>query len=223
MRGQCRSTSPLRPRRLRYDYVFQYATLMQTLLRRLRAEGVYLGNNIVKVDGIVNHQVHPDTMNEAGQAFVRQFRDAGVGQADKILTAETSGIVPAFGTANLLRIPMVFARKRQPVTMTTPALTADAPSRTGDGFVTLRVSPDYLKSGDRVLIVDDFLGSGRTLMALADIVRNAGAILLGIGCLIEKQFEEHDPRLQKLGIPVISLVKCDLRDGKVLFYDGTAG
>ncbi len=195
---------------------------MQTLLKRLRADAVYLGNNIVKVDGIVNHQVHPDTMNEAGEAFVRRFRQAGVERADKILTAETSGIVPAFGTANILQVPMVFARKRQPITMTSPALTADAPSRTGDGFVTLRVSPEYLRPGDRVLIVDDFLGTGRTLMALVQIVRNAGATLLGIGCLIEKAFEDHDPRLAELGIPIVSLVKCDLVDDKVLFYEGTA-
>jgi xanthine phosphoribosyltransferase len=51
------------------------------------------------------------------------------------------------------------------------------------------VSPEFLHAGDRVLIVDDFLATGRTIDALARIVKNAGAELVGIATVVEKSFE----------------------------------
>jgi len=41
-----------------------------------------------------------------------------------------------------------------------------------------------------VLVVDDFLASGTTAVALLDIVRQAGATCVGFGFLVEKEFEK---------------------------------
>ena len=56
-----------------------------------------------------------------------------------------------------------------------------------DGFLT--VDSEYLLPTDRVLVVDDFLSTGTTAVALLDIIRQAGATCVGFAFLIEKTFE----------------------------------
>ena len=89
-------------------------TSMPALIERIRAEATYLGNGIIKVDGFVNHQIDPGLTTEMGRAFAAQFADAGV---TKIITAEVSGIAPSLATAQVLDVPLVYARKHRPITM----------------------------------------------------------------------------------------------------------
>jgi xanthine phosphoribosyltransferase len=82
---------------------------------------------------------------------------------------------------------------------------AAAPSHTKGGDVTLLVAADYLRAGDRVLIIDDFLATGATILALARLAQAAGAQVIGIGAVIEKRFEGGRDRLRALNVPVESL------------------
>jgi xanthine phosphoribosyltransferase len=79
-------------------------------------------------------------------------------------------------------------------------------------------SPEFLQPHDRILIVDDFLASGQTIMALVRMVRHAGAELVGIGALIEKAFEGGRAGLETLGIPLHALaVIAEMSDGQITF------
>ena len=100
---------------------------MEALKERIRREGENLGRGILKVDGFINHQVDPLLMLEAGRELAARFADVG---ATKVLTAEISGIAPALTTALALNIPLVYARKTKPVTMTEPVYVEAAPSHT---------------------------------------------------------------------------------------------
>ncbi len=175
---------------------------MQILKDRILDEGQYLGNGILKVDSFINHQVDPDLMNEAGLAFAGFFRDIG---ATKILTAEISGIAPAVYTGQHMRLPVVYARKRKPVTMPDQVLLTLAPSHTKGRMVELIVSPEYLAGGEKVLIIDDFLASGATILGLVQLAEIAGAKIVGIGALIEKTFEGGRAALEYLKVPIHSL------------------
>lgn len=186
---------------------------METLKQRILAHGQNLGRGILKVDGFINHQVDAALMMEAGRELAAQFADTG---ATKILTAEISGIAPALTTALCLDVPLVYARKSKPVTMTDPVYVEAAPSHTKGAFVFLMVSPEFLGPGDRVLIIDDFLASGQTIGALVRLVYHAGAELVGIGALIEKAFEGGRGELQALGVPVHALVTVtEMHDGHI--------
>lgn len=167
------------------------------------------------MDGFVNHQIDPALTWEMGRAFAAAFAAAGVRDVSRVLTAEVSGIAPAVATGYALGAPVVYARKRRPITMRPGVYTAEAPSRTKGDMVQLMVSPEYLKAADRVLIIDDFLATGQTIDALVSIVAQAGAALCGIGCVIEKVFEDGRQRLGRLGVPLISLARVDL-DGDQL-------
>jgi xanthine phosphoribosyltransferase len=77
-----------------------------------------------------------------------------------------------------------------------------APSHTKGRTVELIVSPEYLSHGEKVLIIDDFLASGATILGLARLAEAAGATVLGVGALIEKTFEGGREALKPLGVPV---------------------
>jgi xanthine phosphoribosyltransferase len=190
---------------------------MRALKERILREGENLGRGILKVDGFINHQVDPALMIAAGRELAAQFAQSG---ATKVLTAEISGIAPALATAYALNIPLVYARKTKPVTMTDPVYVEAAPSHTKGVTVYLMASPEFLGPGDCVLIVDDFLASGQTIHALVRIVRNAGAELVGIGALIEKAFEGGRAHLESFGVPLHALVTISsMADGQILFQE----
>ena len=92
-----------------------------------------------------------------------------------------------------------------------------APSHTKGRTVKLIVSPEYLAEGERVLIIDDFLASGQTILGLASV---AGATIVGVGALVEKIFEASREVLAELNVPVESLVAVsDMTDGKIVFAE----
>jgi xanthine phosphoribosyltransferase len=187
---------------------------MQALIDRIRSEGRNLGRGILKVDGFINHQLDPALTLEMGREFARRFAGAGVAGITKIITAEVSGIAPALTTGIVLGVPVIYARKTRPITMTSGVYKSEAPSHTKGGIVELIVSPEYLKPEDRVILIDDFLASGKTIAALAELIGQCNATLCGIGCLVEKSFEGGRALLTPLNVPIISLAIIDSMDGE---------
>jgi xanthine phosphoribosyltransferase len=183
---------------------------MQALIERIRTEGTYIGNGIIKVDSFVNHQIDPALTMAIGAEFAARFAAIGIDGVTKVVTAEVSGIAPAFATAQALSVPMVYARKHRPITMPNGFYLAEAPSHTKGGIVQLMISPEYLASTDRVLLIDDFLATGLTIGAIAALIQQSGATLCGIGCVIEKVFEGGRDHLADLDVPVVTLAKIDL-------------
>ena len=187
---------------------------MEELKHRILAEGQNLGRGILKVDGFINHQIDTHLMFGVGRELARCFADTGV---TKVITAEISGIAPALATAHALNVPVVYARKTRPVTMTGPVFVEVAPSHTKGSDVFLMVSTEFLGPGDRVLVIDDFLASGATIAALARLVKHAGATLVGIGAAIEKQFEGGREDLAHLNVPIVSLaLVTDMNGGGIV-------
>ncbi len=191
---------------------------MDLLKQRIREQGEYLGNGILKIDSVVNQQIDTEMMLAAGVKFARRFASQ---KPTRVLTAEVSGIVPAFTTAHQLDVPIVFARKHKPITMRDPTYVQYAPSHTKGGRTALMISSEFLQSEDRVLIIDDFLATGKTIAALTRLVADAGATLIGIGTLIEKSFEGGRTLLAGLDVPIESLAIIDElhEDGTIVFAE----
>lgn len=190
---------------------------MELLRERIRREGKHLGNGILKVDGFINHQVDPALMDACGRELAQRFAHVG---ATKVLTAEISGIAPALTTAFHLGLPVVYARKTRPITMPDQVFLTLAPSHTKGRMVELIVSPEYLGHGERILIIDDFLATGATILGLVRLAQAAGAQVVGIGTLIEKTFEGGRAVLQPLGVPIESLVVITAMEGERIVFAG---
>jgi xanthine phosphoribosyltransferase len=188
---------------------------VKELEERILRDGRVLDGGILKVDSFVNHQVDPLLMNACGKEFAKYFASVG---ATKVLTAEISGIAPALTTAIHLGLPVVYARKHKPVTMPDQVYLTLAPSHTKGRMVELIVSPEYLANGEKVLIIDDFLASGQTILGLVRLAEASGAQVVGIGALIEKLFEGGRDILKSVGVPIHSLACItSMTDDKVVF------
>jgi xanthine phosphoribosyltransferase len=188
---------------------------VKELKQRIERDGKNLGGGILKVDGFINHQVDPALMDACGHALAERFASAG---ASKVLTAEISGIAPALTTARYLGLPVVYARKSKPITMPDEVFLTLAPSHTKGRMVELIISPEYLAGGEKVLIIDDFLASGATILGLVRLAQAAGAVIVGVGTLIEKTFEGGRTALQVLGVPIHALVSItSMDDGRIVF------
>lgn len=191
---------------------------MKELKEKILKEGVAIGTQVVKVDHFLNHKLDVKFLDSVGKEFKKRFACEKV---DKILTVEASGIAVACMTApHFDYIPVVFAKKATPNTLIEGMYEAEARSFTKGTVSVFRVSERFLNEGERVLIIDDFLAHGEASMALANIVKQAGGIVVGIGAVIEKGFQGGSDRLRAEGIRVESLAVIDkINDGKITFRD----
>ena len=177
---------------------------MRLLEERIKKDGVIKGNDILKVDSFLNHQIDPFLADEMGKEFFQLFKDENV---DKILTIEASGIAVAILTAKYFGKPLVFAKKSRTSNLSNEVWTAKAFSFTHNVENTVMVSKQYLGKGERVLLIDDFLANGCALRALRDIVLQAGGIPVGAGIVIEKAFQPGGDELRREGLRIESLAR----------------
>ncbi len=82
---------------------------MKLLEERILQEGMVIGEDILKVDGFINHQVDIELMEALGRDMAEHFEGQGI---TKVFTIESSGIAPALFTAKYLNVPMVILKKQ---------------------------------------------------------------------------------------------------------------
>lgn len=193
---------------------------MQELVKRIQQDGNVLGNGVLKVDSIINHQVDPLLMKQMGELFAKVFAKRNI---TKVVTIESSGIAPAIFCALELGVPMIFARKSKSLTMNEELLTSSVYSFTKQVTSTVSISRKFLTKSDNVLIIDDFLANGQAAKGLIELCQQAGASVEGIGILIEKSFQDGRQLLEDMGIDVVSLARISsLENGEVTFIDADA-
>lgn len=181
---------------------------MELLKKRILQDGKCFPGGILKVDSFINHQMDPILMKSVAVEFVRRF--AGT-DFNKVMTIEASGIAPAIMVGYLLELPVVFAKKKQPKTME-HILSTVVRSFTKDREYTVCISRDFLKPGDRVLFIDDFLANGNAACGCIDLIRQAGAELAGMGFIIEKAFQDGGNVLRERGVRIESLAIIESLD-----------
>lgn len=188
---------------------------MKALEEKILKEGKVLPGNILKVGSFLNHQLDVDFIMEMGKEIARLFENSDV---TKILTIETSGIAIAVGAAAAMHIPVVFAKKNKTSNISGDVYKTVVHSYTHGTDYTVVVEKDYLKKGDNILIVDDFLANGKALAGLFDIISQSGATAAGAACAIEKGFQRGGDQLRAEGIRVESLAIIDsMEDGNIVF------
>ncbi|HEM4736553.1 xanthine phosphoribosyltransferase [Streptococcus suis] len=188
---------------------------MKALEERILKDGQVLGENILKVDSFLTHQVDFKLMKEMGQVLADVYRSKEI---TKVVTIEASGIAPAVYVAESLDVPMIFAKKHKNITMTEGILTAEVYSFTKQVTSTVSIASKFLSPEDRILIVDDFLANGQAAKGLIDIIQQAGAQVIGVGIVIEKSFQDGRQVLIDAGVPVTSLARIEkFQDGQVVF------
>lgn len=175
---------------------------MELLKQKILNEGEIYEGNILKVDCFLNHQIDIPFMREIGKEFHRLYKDCNI---NKILTIEASGIAIGSMVAQEFECPLVFAKKTKTKNIAGDVYTVPVESFTHGTTYNVMVSKRFLKKGDRVLIVDDFLAIGNALNGLIKMVKKSGAQLVGCGAVIEKGYQGGGDELRASGVRVESL------------------
>jgi len=188
---------------------------MELLKEKILKEGRVAGEEILKVDSFLNHQLDVNLLNEIGKEFKRLFEEKKV---TKILTIEASGIGIAAVAALHFDVPVVFAKKVASKNLDNETYKTEVYSFTKQKNYDVRVSKRYLNEEDHILVLDDFLANGRAALGLMDLVEQSGASLSGVGIVIEKTFQEGGQLLRDRGVHLESLAKVNrFTDGHITF------
>jgi adenine phosphoribosyltransferase len=134
--------------------------------------------------GIAFKDITPLLADGAAFGAVVEELAAGHGPVDKVAGIEARGFILAAPVAVQLRSGFVPVRKAGKL----PAQTYQQDYQLEYGTATIEVHTDAFDPGDRVLIVDDVLATGGTARATAELVRRAGAEVVGVAVLLELAF-----------------------------------
>lgn len=177
---------------------------MELLKERIRKDGKVKGTDVLKVDSFLNHQMDVELFAEIGKEFKRRFAGCEI---NKILTIEASGIGIACVAAQYFHCPVIFAKKTQTKNIAGEVYTSKVESFTHGRVYDIIVAKEFLGPGDKVLLIDDFLANGAALEGLAQLVKDAGAELVGAGIVIEKAFQPGGDRLRAKGMRIEALAR----------------
>ena len=190
---------------------------LELLKQRILRDGKALSQHILLVDSFLNHQVDVELMQEIGREFARLYKDSG---ATRVMTIESSGIVPAAMTALSMGLPLVVMKKSTSSILSEDILQTNVFSFTKGSNYQLTLKTRFVERGDRVLFIDDFLANGAAASGACKLIELAGAAVAGVGIVIEKSFQPGRALLEEAGYPVTALASIKRLDyGEIEFVE----
>ena len=187
---------------------FCVSTMLEEVIKSLEASPIvkkgdynYFVNPIS--DGVP--AMDPLLLRELALA-VHKYADLNV---DKIVAVEAMGIHLATALSLATDIPFVVIRKRQ---YGLPGET-EVYQKTGYGSSNLYVND--LHEGEKILLIDDVVSTGGTLVALIKTLEDMGLDLKSVVAIIDKGDGKKIVK-KETGVDVLSIVKLDVIDGKVV-------
>lgn len=174
---------------------------MKLLEKAIKEKGTVLPGDVLKVGAFLNNNLDVNLLSKLGKYFHKHFSDCEV---TKILTVEASGIGLSCLTAQFFHCDVIFAKKNKTSNVSGEVYLAECYSYTHNKMNTLIVPKEYLTKDDKVLIIDDFMAHGEAVNACREIVKQAGATLVGVCIGIEKGFQGAGDKFRSEGIDVCS-------------------
>jgi adenine phosphoribosyltransferase len=158
--------------------------------------------------GEYNYFIHPitDGVPEVRPELIREVTGHIVRIADldvdKIVTVEAMGIPIGTGLSIICDIPMVIVRKRK------YGLPCEIEVSQVTGYSKSQLFLNGINRGDRVIVVDDVISTGGTLLAVLKSLKMAGAIVKDVVVVIRRG--EGVEKLRDEGYFVKTMVDVDV-------------
>lgn len=163
--------------------------------------------------GEYNYFIHPitDGVPEVRPELIREVTGHIVRIADldvdKIVTVEAMGIPIGTGLSNICDIPMVIVRKRK------YGLPGEIEVSQVTGYSKSQLFLNGINKGDRVIVVDDVISTGGTLLAVLQSLKVAGAIVKDIVVVIRRG--DGVNRLRAEGYSIKTMVDVEVGEKRV--------
>ncbi len=163
--------------------VSKSATLsfVQTLCEQLNAPERMLPGGYLYLSDLL---AEPKLVRRMGDILAGPYFDQGI---DFVLTMETKGIPVATMTAEALHVPLVIARRASKV-YEGSAVNINFPDGKG-GIETMSLARRAVKSGQRALIVDDFMRRGGTARGMIALMAEFGVCVAGLAFVLAQDGE----------------------------------
>lgn len=143
-------------------------------------------------------------LSRMGEVFAKRFLQA---HPDVIVTVESMGVPIALMVSQALGKPLVTARRDSNHIAVGSVVTLNYMSATNRNVQTMSLPRRSLQSGQKALIIDDFMKGGGTLKALASMLREFGVSVCGTGVILATQ----EPVQKRAGeyVPLMKLFSVD--------------
>jgi len=181
----------------------------------LEALKASLADSPVVRRGDYDYLVHPitDGIPSIDPAILREVTDAmveiGNFDCDLITTIEALGIPLATCLSLKTGKPFNIVRKKM------YGMPGEVSITQVTGYSKSALFINGLRAGDRVVIVDDVISTGGTLWALVEALKSMQVKIVDIIVVIEKTDKKAEIE-RKIGMPIKTLVKVDVVNGKVV-------
>ncbi|MFS0577350.1 pur operon repressor [Sporosarcina sp. 179-K 3D1 HS] len=130
---------------------------------------------------------NPRIIDRIGKVFASAFADTEI---DAIMTVATKGIPIAHAIARHLNVPVVVVRRDSKVTEGS-TVSINYVSGSTRRIQTMVLSKRSMQSGQKVLITDDFMKAGGTMIGMKNLLEEFGCELAGIAVLVEADYPEE--------------------------------
>lgn len=124
-------------------------------------------------------------------------------EIDAIAGIESRGFLFGMLLANRLNIPFIPIRKQGKL----PFKTVSESYKLEYGQATIEVHEDAFSPGSKVLIHDDLLATGGTVVAASKLLGKLGAEIVGYSFIISLDFLQSQGRLTRFSDRIISLAR----------------
>ena len=187
---------------------------MKELDQRILKAGIIQNGDVLNVSAFINQLVDTDLLKSMAKEVKRLFPE----KIDKILTIEASGLPFAPAVGMEYSIPIVFAKKNKTSNLSENVVSSKVESYTHHNTNYIFVTKGYIKKGDNILVVDDFLAMGNALKGLFDLVKQSEANIVGAAIEIEKVYQGGGNELRNLGYRIESLASIlKMENNNIIF------
>lgn len=187
------------------------AAVLDELAQKLsEAERIIPGGFLYMTDLLFN----PKYATEIGEIFATIFSSK---EPDYVVTIETKGIPLALATARAFNVPLVIIRDNSKVTEGS-AVSINYVSGSTKRIQTMALSRRSMRTGAKVLLIDDFMKGGGTAKGMQDLMAEFKAEVLGIGVLISTT--EPAEKLVDNYLALLELEEIDEKKKKVSIRPG---
>ncbi len=139
---------------------------------------------------------------EAFRVMVEAFAlDCTQQRIDMIAAVDARGFIVGGALAYQLHKPFVLVRKKGKL----PHKTISADYALEYGTATVEIHADACKPGDRILILDDLIATGGTLLAATQLFRRLGGVVVGVAGIIDLPELGGSAKLRAAGLNVHTL------------------
>ncbi len=134
-------------------------------------------------------------------AFVHRYMDPDL-RPDVVAGLDARGFILGSVIAYELAVGFVPIRKKGKLPFTTVEETYELEY----GSATVELHTDAVKPGDRVLLVDDLIATGGTMMAGKKLLEKLGASVMEGAAIVDLPELQGSARLREAGLPLFTLL-----------------